>query len=284
MIGRTLSHFRITAKLGEGAMGEVYRAEDTKLGRDVAVKVLPAAMASDPERLERFQREARALATLDHSNIVTVHSVEEADSVHFLTMSLVEGETLDRVIPADGLTPEKFFDIAIPLTDALAAAHRKGVTHRDLKPTNVLVTDDGRVKVLDFGLAKLAQADTGPELTQMATEAMTQAGTLLGTVPYMSPEQLEGRPADPRSDVFSLGILLYEMATGSRPFAGDTTISVLTSILRDSPAPFDDQRTAAPAPLEGILGRCLEKDPEARYGQSLELRDGLVSRSGSSVR
>jgi dienelactone hydrolase len=238
-------------------------------------------MASDPERLERFQREARALAALDHPNIVTVHSVEEAEGVHFLTMSLVEGETLDRKIPAHGLPPEKFFDFAIPIADALAAAHQKGVTHRDLKPTNVLVTDDGRVKVLDFGLAKLAQPDVGPELTQMATEAMTQAGTLLGTVPYMSPEQLEGRPADPRSDVFSLGILLYEMATGRRPFAGDTTISVLTSILRDAPIPFDPERTTAPAPLEGILGRCLEKDPESRYRQALELRDDLLALKAS---
>jgi serine/threonine protein kinase len=199
LIGKTLSHFEITAKLGEGGMGEVYRATDTKLGRDVAIKILPAAMALDPELLERFRREARALAALDHPNIVTVYSVEESDGVNFLAMGLVDGKTLDQQIPPSGLAPEAFFDLAIPLADALAAAHQKGVTHRDLKPANVMVTRDGRVMVLDFGLAKLAQPDLAPELTQMPTEAMTQAGTLLGTVPYMSPEQIEGKPADSRS-------------------------------------------------------------------------------------
>jgi dienelactone hydrolase len=288
LIGQQLSHFEITAKIGEGGMGEVYRATDTKLGREVALKALPAEMASDPERLDRFQREARALAALDHPNIVTVYSVEEADGIHFLTMGLVAGETLDKLIPDDGLAPQRFFELAVQITDALGAAHAKGITHRDLKPANVMVTDDGRVKVLDFGLAKLAQANVPPELTQMPTEAMTQAGMLLGTLTYMSPEQIEGRPADSRSDVFAIGILLYEMATGRRPFEGETTISVMSSILRDPPPPLGDLSNDAPEALEGILGRCLEKDPDDRFADASELRDELSALkrqidSGASV-
>ena len=227
MIGRTIAHFRITAKVGEGGMGAVYRATDTKLGREVAIKVLPDAVASDPERLLRFRGEARALAALDHPNIVTVYSVEEAEEIHFLVMALVEGRSLDRLIPASGLPQERFVEIAVQLTAALSAAHEKGIVHRDLKPSNVMLGEDGRVRVLDFGLAKLtsqARPSGEPDLT---TQAVTRAGVVMGTVPYMSPEQIEGKPVNARSDIFSLGVVLYEMATGKRPFAGETTPAAL---------------------------------------------------------
>ena len=189
MIGRTLAHYRISAAIGAGGMGEVYRATDTKLGRDVALKVLPAEMATDPERLERFQREARAVAALNHPHIVTIHSVEEADGIHFLTMEVAEGQSLDRLIPKGGLPLEGFLEIAVPLSDALAAAHDKGIVHRDLKPANVMVGERGRVKVLDFGLAKIRGPQDSLD-SELSTQAQTREGVVMGTVPYMSPEQV----------------------------------------------------------------------------------------------
>jgi serine/threonine protein kinase len=189
MIGRTLSRYEIAARLGAGAMGEVWRAMDTRLGRDVAVKLLPTEMAADPERLGRFEREAKAIAALNHPNIVTIYSVEEADGVHLLTMELVEGKSLDQVLPSSGFELDRLFPLAIQISDALAAAHEEGIVHRDLKPANIMVTDDGRVKVLDFGLAKLAEPEDEAEETQL----MTQAGMVLGTVPYMSPEGVQGQ-------------------------------------------------------------------------------------------
>ena len=271
MIGSSLSHFKITSKLGEGGMGEVYRAEDTKLGREVAIKVLPGEMANDPERLERFQREAKALAALDHPNIVTVHSVEAANEIHFLVMGLVDGQTLDQVIPDGGLPSKKLFELAIPIADALAAAHAKGITHRDLKPGNVMVTDEGRVKILDFGLAKLTQADTA----EAETELMTQDGLVMGTVPYMSPEQVQGDEVDHRSDIFSFGILLYEMATGQRPFQGENNAAVISSILRDEPTAVSSMRAELPNHLGRIIKRCLAKEPERRPQSAIDLRNEL---------
>jgi serine/threonine protein kinase len=204
MIGSTIGHFRITAKLGVGGMGEVYRAEDTKLGRDVAIKVLPAEVAENPERLERFQREARTIASLNHPNIVTLYSVEEAEGIHFLAMELVAGKTLDALTPPDGLSLDRFFELATPIADALATAHSRGIVHRDLKPGNVMVTDEGdRVKVLDFGLAKLTEADLADGLSELPTEALTQEGLIVGTPHYMSPEQAKGEAVDQRSDIFS---------------------------------------------------------------------------------
>ncbi|MFQ5527053.1 MAG: protein kinase [Thermoanaerobaculia bacterium] len=275
MIGLTLSHFEVTAKLGEGGMGEVYRARDTVLGRDVALKVLAPEVASDPERLRRFEREARALATLDHPNIVTIHSVEEVDGVHFITMGLVDGKTLDRLISKGGVSLPKIFAIAIPAAGALAAAHERGVTHRDLKPTNVIVTDDGLVKILDFGLAKLRPEIAAGEATALVTETMTQAGRILGTVPYMSPEQVQGHPVDERSDIFSLGVMLYEMATGQRPFEGDTSAGLVSSILKDTPSRVDALRPELPHHLARIVGHCLEKDRESRYQSSKDVRNEL---------
>jgi serine/threonine protein kinase len=267
MIGRTLSHCEITAKLGEGGMGEVWRATDTSLNREVAVKVLPAEMAADPERLERFKREAQAIAALNHPNIVTIYSVEEADGLHLLTMELVEGQSLDQVLPPNGFGLDQLFPLAIQIADALAAAHEKGITHRDLKPANVMLTEDGRVKVLDFGLAKLAKAEEDAE-----TQLMTQAGMILGTVPYMSPEQLQAQPVEPSSDIFSLGILLYEMATGRRPFQGDNSASVISAVLKDQPPAVTELKTELPNHFGRVVRRCLEKVPERRYQSARDVR------------
>jgi serine/threonine protein kinase len=278
VIGTTLSHFKITAKLGEGGMGEVYRATDTKLRRDVALKILPEEMASDPERLERFQREATMLAALDHPSIVGVFSVEESDGVHFLTMQLVEGDSLDRLIPEGGLPIEQTFEIAVAIVEALAAAHDKGIIHRDLKPGNIMVTPDRRIKVLDFGLAKITGSQEGAALdSALPTALRTSEGVVMGTVPYMSPEQVEGRMVDHRSDIFSLGVILYEMATGSRPFGGASQAALVSSILRDPPPALSDHRSDLPDELGRLILRCLEKVPERRPQTAAEMHAALTA-------
>jgi len=261
--GTKLGPYEIQSPLGAGGMGEVYRATDTKLGRDVALKVLPAEMAHDPERLARFRREAKALAQLDHPNIVTIHSVEESDGVHFLTMQLVEGQPLDRLIPQGGLPVEQIVEIASALGDALAAAHEKGIVHRDLKPANVMVSNEGRVKVLDFGLAKDVRAANIGDAT-LTSASHTQVGVVMGTPAYMSPEQTSGRPLDHRTDIFSLGVMLHEMATGRRPFEGTSSAELVSAILRDTPPSVTDVRSDLPSDLARIIRRCLEKDPRHR--------------------
>ena len=275
MIGTTLSHFRITGKLGEGGMGEVYRAEDTTLDREVALKVMPTELASDPERLARFEREAKTLAALDHPNIVTIYTVEEADGVRFLTMQLVDGKQLSELIPRGGMPVDRIFEVAIPLAEALAAAHEKGVIHRDLKPGNIMVTTDDRVKVLDFGLAKLQQDTAAVATTEARTEALTGEGRILGTMPYMSPEQLEGKEIDARSDIFSFGAVLYEMATGERPFQGDTSVSLISSIVKDTPQSVDALKGELPHHLARIVNRCLEKNPKRRYQSAIDVYNEL---------
>lgn len=278
MIGKNLGPYAIVAKIGAGGMGDVYRATDPRLGRDVAIKVLPRDASRDRARFERFEREARALAALNHPGIVTIHEIGESEqdgeAVRYLVMELVQGSALDAVIPDAGLTLDRLFEIAIPMCEAVAVAHERGIVHRDLKPANVMITEDGRVKVLDFGLAKLVSEDTEAEA---ATLAMTREGTVMGTVPYMSPEQVEGRPLDARSDVFSLGIVLYEMITGVRPFSGDTSPALMSSILKDTPTSVSDLKIGSPTQLGRILRRCLEKDPRRRYqsarGLLTELED-----------
>src|SRR5580704_12335801 len=261
--GQSVSHYRILDKIGAGGMGEVYRATDTKLGRDVALKVLPHDVANDPERLSRFQREARAVAALNHPNVVTLYSVEECDGRHFLTMELIEGQSLDRIIPANGLPVGQIVEIANALAEALAAAHDKGILHRDLKPANVMVTNEGRVKVLDFGLAKDVGAETSNDAT-LTSAGRTQAGMVMGTPAYMSPEQLLGRTLDVRTDIFSLGVVLHELATGRRPFEGSSSPELVSSILRDTPLPVTDARPDLPVDLARVIRRCLEKDPRYR--------------------
>lgn len=264
-------------------MGEVYRARDSKLGRDVALKVLPADMASSPERLKRFRREARALAALDHPGIVTVHSVEEAGGIHFLTMQLVEGRSLDRVIAEGRLSSPRIATIARDLVEALAAAHEKGIVHRDLKPANVLVGVGDRVKICDFGLAKIAEPE--PTLASDAeapTALQTQDGVIMGTLPYMAPEQVAGRDIDHRSDIFSLGIMLHEMATGKRPFQGRSTVELASAILRDDPAPIDTVRSDLPEALRGFISRCLEKNPEDRHPTLTGVAAGLLAGEGAA--
>jgi tetratricopeptide (TPR) repeat protein/TolB-like protein/tRNA A-37 threonylcarbamoyl transferase component Bud32 len=277
VIGKTISQYTILRKLGSGGMGEVYAAEDGRLRRRVALKVLRADVAEDPERRMRFEREAKAVAALSHPNIVTIYAVEEADGQTFLTMEYVEGQSMSELIPDGGLPLGRYFDLAIPLCDAISSAHQKGITHRDLKPENVMISEEGRLKVLDFGLAKLREevVPASTDLTQMETTAETQEGLILGTVAYMSPEQAQGKPVDSRSDVFSLGIILYEMATGERPFKGDNNISILSSIIKDTPVPVNEIRDGLPSPLGRIIARALEKDPDRRYGSATELRDAL---------
>ncbi len=274
MIGQTIAHYKVTAKLGAGGMGDVYRATDTKLGRDVALKVLPGEMARDPHRLARFAREARAVAALNHPHIVTIFSVEEAGGTHFFTMELIEGQPLSRSIPEGGLPLRQLAEIAGALADALAAAHEKGVVHRDLKPANVMVTQNGRVKVLDFGLAKETQADNSAEVT-MSSAGHTEAGVVMGTPAYMSPEQVAGRAVDHRTDIFSLGILLYEMATGNRPFQGRSSVELASSILRDAAPPVTDLRADLPGDLARIIRRCLEKDPRYRIQTAQDVANEL---------
>ena len=255
-------------------MGEVYLAEDTELERRVALKVLPEDLASDRDRLSRFRREAKAVARLNHPNIVTVHSVEQQDNQHFITMEHVDGKSLDEAIPRDGLSADAFFEIAVPLSAAIVAAHGGGIVHRDLKPKNVMITTDGTVKVLDFGLAKV-ERQAEPADGESSTAQMTAAGTVVGTAAYMSPEQAQGQVVDERSDLFSLGIVLYEMATGRRPFVGDSLMTTISSILRDQPMPIGQRRPDLPTHLGRIVARCLEKDKAERYQSAREVFDEL---------
>jgi TolB-like protein len=284
LIGRTLAHYQVTSSLGAGGMGEVYRATDTKLQRDVALKVLSPETASDPERLSRFQREARAVAALNHPHIVTIFSVEESDGIHFLTMELIEGQSLDRLMPPGGLPAAQIIEIAKAVADALSAAHEKGIVHRDLKPANVMVTHEGRVKILDFGLAKDVSAQSFGDAT--LTSAQTQIGVVMGTPAYMSPEQISGRALDHRTDIFSLGVLIHEMCTGRRPFTGHSSAELTSAILRDDPPSITESRADLPSDLARIVRRCLEKDPRYRVQTardiSNEFRD-LARLSGTAA-
>jgi len=275
MTGKTFGHYKIIEKIGKGGMGEVYRALDTRLDREIAIKILPEG-TSDPERLKRFEREAKTVAALKHPNIVTIYSVEEIDGRSCLTMELVDGKTLAELIPAGGMSLERFFDLAIPLSEALIAAHAKGITHRDLKPPNVMVDADGTLKVLDFGLAKLFAAPDGSEdATFVGEESVTGEGRILGTVYYMSPEQAEAKPLDQRSDIFSLGVVLYEMATGKRPFDGDTPISTISSILKETPPSVTEIRENLPRHLARVVNRCLEKNPDKRFQTARDVANEL---------
>ena len=274
-IGPKLNKYDIVDQISAGGMGAVYLAEDTSLHRQVAIKVLSPELADDPDRFQRFQWEARVLARLSHPNIVTIFSVEEAQGLHFLTMELVDGQTLGHLIPQNGLPLRRLFEIAIPLADALSAAHQQGIIHRDLKPGNIMVRQDGRVKVLDFGLAKQRQDLDAAALGLQGQQPETQDGQLMGTVPYMSPEQIQGEAIDHRTDIFSLGIILFEMATGSRPFQGKNWGDLASAILRDRPPSVTAVQSNLPRHLGRIIRHCLEKDPNRRFQTALDLRNEL---------
>jgi WD40 repeat protein len=282
LTGSTFDHYRILERIGAGGFGEVYRAQDTALGRDVALKVLPADVASAPERLRRFEQEARAASALNHPAIVTVYGIGSCNGVPYIAMELVDGTTLRDLLDSPALPARRILEIGAPIADGLAKAHAAGIVHRDMKPENVMVTRDGFVKILDFGLAKLTQASPDSGGT------MTGTGVVLGTVAYMSPEQASGRPVDFRSDQFAFGSMVYEMATGRRPFTGPTAAQTLAAIIQDEPEPLQKRSPKLPAPLRWIVERCLAKDPEQRYASTRDLardlatlRDRLSETSGA---
>src|SRR5947208_5566391 len=266
MIGTRLAHYEIVSHLGSGGMGDVYQATDSKLGRSVAIKFLPEAFSHDSERVARFEREARVLASLNHSNIAAIFGLEESGDRKFLVMELVDGETLAERIKRGPIPVEESLGIAKQICEALESAHEKGIIHRDLKPANVKITLDGKVKVLDFGLAKAFETEAPNAVLSNSptlSGAETNAGVILGTAAYMSPEQAKGFAADPRSDVFSFGCVLYEMLTGRQPFEGDTVSEVLASVLKSEPDPSLLPKDLNPR-LRALLRRCLEKNPRRR--------------------
>jgi non-specific serine/threonine protein kinase len=280
MIGRTISHYRIESKLGAGGMGVVYEAEDTRLGRRVALKFLPPDLAQDAPSLQRFQREARAASALNHPGICTVHAIEEYDSQHFIVMELLEGQSLAAMISAGPLEIGTLLDLSIQIADALESAHGKGIVHRDLKPANIFINTRGQAKILDFGLAKVGATRAAPEDSGMVTMAraddLTKAGTTMGTVSYMSPEQARGQLTDARTDLFSLGAVMYQMGTGSPPFPGETSAIIFEAILNREPAAVNQVNPRLPSELNRIIGRALEKDRSLRYQTASDMKSDML--------
>ncbi|HMF10641.1 MAG TPA: serine/threonine-protein kinase, partial [Thermoanaerobaculia bacterium] len=283
--GTKLGPYEVLSPLGAGGMGEVYRARDPRIGRDVAVKVLPSDLAEDTERLRRFERETRAAGALNHPNILAIYDAGTDRGVPYLVSELLEGNTLDSVIGGSSLPQRKAVEYAVQIARGLAAAHEKGIVHRDLKPANLFVTRDGGVKILDFGLARVVRpAAPGEDLTQEPTITHeTETGVVLGTPVYMSPEQAGGLQADSRSDIFALGAVLYEMLAGKRPFRGATTIEVMSSILKEQPPPIAEINPSVSPALEMIVSRCLEKNPHDRFQSARDLSFALEAVLTSSA-
>src|SRR5437763_4888126 len=273
--------YRVTGRIGEGGMGAVYRATDTRLGRNVAIKVLTAVTLSDKERLQRFEQEARATGMLNHPNLLTIYDVGTTEGTPFLVSELLEGETLRERLDRGAIPPRKSVEMALQTAHGLAAAHEKGIVHRDLKPENIYITKEGRVKILDFGIAKLSATgnDDAPKFQMAATEP----GMVLGTVGYMSPEQVRGETVDQRSDIFAFGAILYEMLTGSRAFKRNSSIETLSAILKEDPPDLADVAPNAPQSLDRLVRRCLEKDRDLRFQTARDLAFNLETMSSYSV-
>jgi serine/threonine protein kinase len=282
LVGQTISQYKVTRKLGSGGMGVVYEAEDSRLGRRVAVKFLPEAMAQDSQLIERFQREARAASALNHPNICTIHAIEQMGNRNFLVMELLEGQTLSQLMTRNPFSMEKLLPIAIQIADAMESAHAKGIVHRDIKPANLFLTERGQIKVLDFGLAKIEQAEvpeTGASPSKMDTMVgadLTSPGTAMGTIAYMSPEQTRGQLVDARTDLFSLGTVLYQLASGMLPFRGETSAMVFDAILNREPSPIAEMNPALPPEFGRILSKLLEKDRTLRCQSATELKTDLI--------
>jgi serine/threonine protein kinase len=275
LAGRTLSHYQVVSLLGAGGMGEVYLARDPRLDRTVAIKILPGDLAGDPERMQRFEREARAASALNHPNVATIYDVGESDGLHFIVMEHVEGETVAARVEGRSLLPAAVVDIAVQAADALDVAHAKGITHRDIKPANLMVTSRGHLKVLDFGVAKMKLRDESTRSGEWILEPGTAIGRVIGSGPYMSPEQITGGDVDPRSDVFSLGVVIYQMATGQLPFSGSTREELMEAILRAAPESMTGLNPDVPSELERITCKCLEKSAEDRYQSARDLLSDL---------
>ena len=277
MLGKTISHYHITSQLGEGGMGVVYEAEDTNLGRHVALKFLSPSMANDDNLLQRFQREARAASALNHPNICTIHGIEQDNDQHFIVMELLDGEALGDRIRRGPLDIDSLLTLGVQIADALESAHSKGIVHRDLKPANIFVTSRGQAKILDFGLAKIdkQKPDGGSNVATAIADGLTSAGATMGTISYMSPEQARGEITDARTDLFSFGTVLYQMATGTVPFQGDTSAVVFDAILNREPPPLSEANPTLPAELGRIISQALEKDRDLRFQSATELKTAL---------
>src|SRR5262247_4025673 len=278
--GSRLGPYEILSPLGAGGMGEVYRARDPRLGRDVAIKVLPASFSQDPDRLKRFEQEARSAGVLNHPNVTIVYDIGSHDGAPYVVQELLEGETLRAELAGGRFSPRKAIDYAIQIAQGLAAANEKGIVHRDLKPENLFVTKEGRIKILDFGLAKLTQTEGSAAVTNLPTA--TEPGVVMGTIGYMSPEQIKAKPADARSDIFALGAILYEMLSGQRAFRGDSAADTMSAILREDPPDLSVTSQAISPALERVVRHCIEKNPEQRFHSAHDLAFDIESLSGTS--